>query len=152
MACTAKAFCYLHNIEHDIDKAILEHEFSKIYENNYGFLSCLVDDCDELIFIMQMIERHGFDKKFIETVTPDLEMALIKAGDNFFYKQNLSDRNIIKNLYQIVQYCIFDQSKNEHHLQSYIYLNICDNPPCQPEPQTFLHSEYYTVHQLYHNR
>lgn len=102
MACTTKAFCYLHNIEHDIDKAILEYEFSKIYENDYGFLSCLVDDCDELIFIMQMIERHGFDKKFIETVTPDLEMALIKAGDNFFYKQNLSDRNIIKNLYQIV--------------------------------------------------
>ena len=101
MACTTEAFCYLHNIEHDIDKAILEHEFSEIYEKKYGFLSHMFDDANELIIIMQMIHRHDFDPIFVKTIEPDLEISLIRAGDKFFHK-NLNDLNTIKQLYQIV--------------------------------------------------
>ena len=101
MGCTAKAFCCMHNINHDIDKAILESEFSKIYEKKYGFLSHMLDDANELILIMQMIHRHDFDPAFIKAVELDLEHALIIAGDKFFHK-HLDDQDAIHQLYQIV--------------------------------------------------
>lgn len=100
MACTAKAFCCIHQISHDLDKAILEYEFSKIYANKYGFLSQMVGDCEELILLLKMIHRHGFNKSFIKTIELDLEIALIDAGDKFFHK-HLDDEELIRQLYKI---------------------------------------------------
>lgn len=101
MACTAQAFCCMHQISHDLDKAILEYEFSKIYGNRYGFLSCTVGDCEEVILLLKMIHRHGFDQSFIKAIEIDLENALIDAGDKFFYK-HLDDKELIRQLYKIV--------------------------------------------------
>lgn len=100
MAYTAEAFCCMHQISHDLDKAILEDEFSKIYGNRYGFLSHMVGDCEELILLLKMIRRHGFDKSFIKTIEIDLEIALIEAGDKFFHK-HLDDEELIRQLYKI---------------------------------------------------
>ena len=102
MACSSKAFCKMHKITHDVDLAILEHEFSKIYENRYGVLSLFMGDGDDLIHLMKMVERRDFDPKYIKVIELDIEDALIQAGDKFFYKQDLTDREVITQLYQIV--------------------------------------------------
>ena len=101
MSCTAEAFCYMNHIEHDVDKAILEHEFSKIYGDKYGFLSLMTDDCEELITILKMVERHNFDPMFIKCIEIDLQIALVKAGDKFFHKQDLSNETIMEQLFKI---------------------------------------------------
>lgn len=100
MGCTAKAFCCMHQISHNLDKAILEYEFSEIYANKYGFLSHMVGDCEELILLLKMINRHRFDPEFIKTIEIDLEIALVEAGDKFFHK-HLDDETLIRQLYQI---------------------------------------------------
>ena len=102
MGCSSKAFCTMHQINHKLDLAILQHEFSKIYGDKYGFLSCFVGDCEDLIHIMQMVHRHLFDPEYIKVIEVDIQDALIKAGDNFFHKQDLTNEEIIKQLYNIV--------------------------------------------------
>lgn len=102
MGCSSKAFCKLHKINHFLDLAILEHEFKNIYENKYGFLSMFADDCQNLIMLMQMVHRHGFDPEYIEVIEVDIEDALVRAGDKFFHKQDLTNRDIITQLYKIV--------------------------------------------------
>lgn len=102
MSCSSKAFCKINKINHKIDLAILEHEFSKIYGDKYGFLSKFVGDYEDLIHIMKMVERRDFDPDYIKVIELDIEDALIKAGDKFFHKQDLSNREIITQLYNIV--------------------------------------------------
>ena len=102
MACSSQAFCKMHKINHKIDLAILEHEFSKIYKDRYGVLSMFSDECEDLIHLMKMVHRRNFDPEYIRVIELDIEDALIKAGDNFFYKQDLTDRETITQLYQIV--------------------------------------------------
>lgn len=102
MNCYTKAFLKMHQIHHYLDLAILEHEFSKIYGDKYGFLSMFTDDCSDLIHLMKMVERRDFDPKYIEVIELDIEDALIKAGDKFFHKQDLTDRDTITQLYKIV--------------------------------------------------
>ena len=102
MACSSKAFCKMHKINHKIDLAILEHEFSKIYENKYGFLSMFVGECEDLIHLMKMVHRRDFDPEYIKVIEFDIEEALIQAGDNFFHKQDLTNRETITQLYKIV--------------------------------------------------
>lgn len=102
MACSSKAFCAMNKINHDIDLAILEHEFKNLYEDKYGFLSMFVGDCEDLILLMKMVERHNFDPEYIKVIEFDIEEALIQAGDKFFHKQDLSDRDTITQLYKIV--------------------------------------------------
>ena len=102
MACSSRAFCKMHKINHKIDLSILEHEFKEIYEEKYGFLSMFVGECEELILLMKMVGRHDFDPHYIEVIELDIKEALIEAGDKFFYKQNLTNRETIKQLYKIV--------------------------------------------------
>jgi len=102
MTCSSKAFCEINKINHKIDLAILEHEFSKIYKNKYGFLSMFTGECEDLIHLMKMVKRRNFDPEYIKVIELDIEEALIQAGDNFFYKQDLTDRDTITQLYKIV--------------------------------------------------
>ena len=102
MACSSKAFCEMNRIKHYLDLAILEREFKDIYETKYGFLSMFTDDCEDLIHLMKMVERRDFDPNYIKVIELDIEDALIKAGDHFFHKQDLSDRDTITKLYKIV--------------------------------------------------
>ena len=102
MTCSSKTFCKMNKINHKIDLAILEDEFSKIYENKYGFLSMFIGDCEDLIHLMKMVERRDFDSEYIKVIELDIEEALIKAGDKFFHKQDLTDRDTITQLYKIV--------------------------------------------------
>lgn len=102
MGCSSKAFCKMHKINHKIDLGILEHEFKEIYAKQYGFLSMFVGDCEDLIHLMKMVHRRDFDPEYIKVIELDIKDALIQAGDNFFYKQDLTDREVITQLYQIV--------------------------------------------------
>lgn len=102
MGCSTKAFCTMNLIIHKIDLAILEHEFKDIYENEYGFLSMFVGKGEDLAHIMEMVHRHHFDPEYIKVIETDIQHALIKAGDNYFYKQDLTNKETIKKLYRIV--------------------------------------------------
>lgn len=102
MACSSKAFCKINKLNHCIDLAILENEFKNIYETKYGFLSMFIGQCEDLILLMKMVERHNFDPEYIKVIEFDIEDALIEAGDRFFYKQDLSNKDTITQLYKIV--------------------------------------------------
>lgn len=102
MGCSSKAFCVINQVNHKLDLSILEHEFSKIYGDKYGFLSTFTDDCADLIHIMKLLRNNNFNPDLIKIIRYDIDDALIKAGDKFFYKQDLSDMQTITHLYKIV--------------------------------------------------
>ena len=104
MGHSTQAFCELNNINEDFDKKILEHEFKHLWGERIGFLPIYDPEYKsiELITLMKIIKRHGFDTNFIKVLEEDLKYSLKKLGDKYFQKKDLTQKDNIVLLYEVI--------------------------------------------------
>lgn len=98
MGCSAQAFCKMNKITDDLDKAVLEYEFKKLYDSEVGFIRFN----EELEVLVGLIKKHGFDTDYVKFLEEDLKDALVQSGDKYFVKKDLANKDNIILLYSVV--------------------------------------------------
>lgn len=93
-----QAFCEKNQINEDLDKKVFQYEFQKQFNKKYGYI---VRNTTEIGHWLKVIKKHNFDVEYIKFIESDLIDDLHLGGDKYFYTQDLTKKENIKQLYKV---------------------------------------------------
>lgn len=92
-------FCTLHKIERNaLNEMNLQDSFRKAYKEQYGSFKPNL----RTIELIKLLRDHGFNEEYLKFLEEDIKISIERDGDKYFIKQDLTDKQNIRDLYRVI--------------------------------------------------